>query len=355
MCVCLLSPPGIYGGFYGQLIALLVVPTSYFFHFGENTNYVIIMGATAFAAIVTAFIDSCAISFAAQYPESIQAGLQLGIGVSTLIGSVYRLLTKALFPESMLVQSSLLYFYCGAATIVVCLFAYAALLRLPISKRVIRFGLSPQSEERARARRMVAMSTEMSTEMSSLSAGARGGGGGGSRQGYRSIEEGNKALRQHDTDTDTGTCTDTGACTCIGISTCTDIHTGTDTGAGVCIGICTITASNSRMVCVCVRVCLPACPLSYVLCLLLYFILFLIECVPPPLFLPPSVSPLCPDKDQDPATTSGSGSGSTPPPVSKWEVLRSIASPLLVVFIVYFTSLALWPPLVTVCVSVCVC
>lgn len=43
----------------------------------------------------------------------------------------------------------------------------------------------------------------------------------------------------------------------------------------------------------------------------------------------------------------------TTPPVettqsSKWEVLQGIAAPLLVVFIVYFTSLALWPPLVTV-------
>ena len=172
---------GIYGGFCGQLLALLVVPTSYYFHFGENINYVIVVGSTAFAAIVTAFIDSCAISFAAQvivvdlctiskklsysfllimqYPESIQAGLQLGIGVSTLIGSIYRLLTKALFPERMLVQSSLLYFYCGAATIVFCLFAYKCLLSLPISKRVIRFGLSPYSEEQRKMR--IAKSSEM--------------------------------------------------------------------------------------------------------------------------------------------------------------------------------------------------
>lgn len=190
LCVhCLLSlylcgtvSPGIYGGFLGQLIALLVVPTSYFFHFDENTNYLIIMGATAFAAVVTAFIDSCAISFAAQYPESIQAGLQLGIGVSTLIGSIYRLLTKAIFPESMLVQSSLLYFYCGAATIVLCVFAYKSLLSLSISKRVIQFGLSPRAEENRRIR--------MSTETTSLTAGSS------QKHAYQSIEEGNKVQQQ---------------------------------------------------------------------------------------------------------------------------------------------------------------
>lgn len=185
------------------------------------------MGATAFAAVVTAFIDSCAISFAAQYPESIQAGLQLGIGVSTLIGSVYRLLTKAIFPESMLVQSSLLYFYCGAATIVVCMFAYRALLALPISRRVIRFGLSPHSEEKRRMR----------TEMSSMTKGVPQ-----HTTSYQTIEEGHKC----------GTAVD------------------------------------------------PA------------------------------------GSDSDSET-----------PTSKGEVFASIASPLLVVFIVYFTSLALWPPLVT--------
>ena len=154
---------GIYGGFFGQLLALIIVPTSYFFHFSENINYIIVMASTAFAAIVTAFIDSCAISFAAQYPESIQAGLQLGIGVSTLIGSVYRILTKALFPESMLIQSSLLYFYCGAATIICCIFAYGWLLSLPISKRVIHFGLSPFSEQMRRMRIETASLTVEST------------------------------------------------------------------------------------------------------------------------------------------------------------------------------------------------
>jgi hypothetical protein len=56
----------IYGGFLGQLVVLLVVPSSWYLHLGESSNYVIVMGCTTVAAIVTAFIDSCAISFSAQ-------------------------------------------------------------------------------------------------------------------------------------------------------------------------------------------------------------------------------------------------------------------------------------------------
>ena len=56
----------IYGGFIGQLAVLFLVPTSYFFHLSENVNYWVVVSCTAIAAIVTALIDSCAISFAAQ-------------------------------------------------------------------------------------------------------------------------------------------------------------------------------------------------------------------------------------------------------------------------------------------------
>jgi len=135
----------IYGGFAGQLFVLILVPTTWFCHFSENVNFWIIIVSTTIAAVVTALIDSCAIAFSAQYPQSIQAGFQLGIGVSTLIGSVYRIFTKLVFPDRMVVASSLLYFYCGAGTIVFCMYAYYLLLQLDLSKRHVRFGLSPAS------------------------------------------------------------------------------------------------------------------------------------------------------------------------------------------------------------------
>ena len=120
-----------YVGFLGQFIALIIVPTSYFWHLSKERNLYVVLGSTAFAAGVTALIDSCVISLATKYPISCQESLQVGIGLSTLIGSVYRIFTKAAFPVTMVVQSSLLYFYTGAATILVCIFAYYLLLLIP--------------------------------------------------------------------------------------------------------------------------------------------------------------------------------------------------------------------------------
>ena len=131
----------IVGGFIGQLLVLVAVPSLYFLDLSEQQNYVCIMGAVGFAAIATAYIDSVAISFASQYPLRVQEALQFGIGLSTLIGSVYRVLTKAAFPPDAVIESTLLYFYSGAATILFCIAAYYALLKLPISEECLQFGL----------------------------------------------------------------------------------------------------------------------------------------------------------------------------------------------------------------------
>jgi equilibrative nucleoside transporter 1/2/3 len=127
----------IVGGFIGQLLVLVAVPTSYFFHFDEGANIIAILGLTVVAAIVTAFIDSSLIALVSQYPLRVQEYFQLGVGVSTLIGSVYRDITKLAFPPDAIVESSLLYFYTGAATIGVCILAYYRLLQLPISKQCL--------------------------------------------------------------------------------------------------------------------------------------------------------------------------------------------------------------------------
>lgn len=126
--------PRIVGGFVGQLLVLVFVPTSYFLMLNEDWNKILILASTATAAIVTAFIDSSVIALAAQYPLRVQEFFQLGVGVSTLIGSVYRDLTKVAFPPSMIVESSLLYFYSGALTIAACIWSYCKLMQLPLSK-----------------------------------------------------------------------------------------------------------------------------------------------------------------------------------------------------------------------------
>jgi len=127
----------IVGGFLGQLLVLIFVPTSYFFHLDETTNEMAILGATAAAAIVTAFIDSSVIALASQYPLRVQEYFQFGVGLSTLLGSIYRDATKIAFPPDMIVESSLLYFYSGAATIGLCIASYYRLMQLDMSKKCL--------------------------------------------------------------------------------------------------------------------------------------------------------------------------------------------------------------------------
>ena len=94
-------------------MVLILVPSSYFLYLEEDTNYKFVLFCTALAAAATAVIDSCVIAFSAHYPQHMQSSFQMGIGFSTLIGSVYRVLTKLLFSPTQVVESSLLYFYSG--------------------------------------------------------------------------------------------------------------------------------------------------------------------------------------------------------------------------------------------------
>ncbi|DAZ95633.1 TPA: hypothetical protein N0F65_002262 [Lagenidium giganteum] len=138
--VCLGKPwytGRIVGGFAGQLIVLVFVPTSYFFLSSESANAIAVLGGTAAVAIATALIDSSTIALVSQYPLRVQESFQLGVGLSTLIGSFYRDLTKLVFPADQLVLSTLIYFYTGALTIALCIFAYFKVMRLRISQKYV--------------------------------------------------------------------------------------------------------------------------------------------------------------------------------------------------------------------------
>jgi equilibrative nucleoside transporter 1/2/3 len=127
----------IVGGFVGQLLVLAFVPTSYFFLSSEHANAVAVLGGTAVASIATAFIDSSTIALVSQYPQRVQESFQLGVGLSTLIGSVYRDLTKLVFPADQLLASSLIYFYTGALTIALCIGAFYKVMALRITKKYL--------------------------------------------------------------------------------------------------------------------------------------------------------------------------------------------------------------------------
>ncbi|CAH0473980.1 unnamed protein product [Peronospora belbahrii] len=127
----------IIGGFIGQFLVLVFVPTSYFFFSSENANIIAVLGGTAVASIATAFIDSSTIALVSHYPQNVQESFQLGVGLSTLIGSLYRDLTKLVFPADQLLASSLIYFYTGALTITFCIGAFHKVIKLKITKKYL--------------------------------------------------------------------------------------------------------------------------------------------------------------------------------------------------------------------------
>ncbi|TYZ66495.1 hypothetical protein PybrP1_008003 [[Pythium] brassicae (nom. inval.)] len=141
LVVALLGKPWytgrIVGGFVGQLVVLAFIPTSYFFLSSERANAAAVLGGTAVAAVATALIDSSTIALVSQYPLRVQESFQLGVGLSTLIGSFYRDFTKLVFPPDQLVLSTLIYFYTGALTIGLCVLAYFKVMQLEITKRCV--------------------------------------------------------------------------------------------------------------------------------------------------------------------------------------------------------------------------
>lgn len=128
----------IVGGFIGQLLILILVPSLTYMHLpSEAVHYQMVMFSTAIVAIFTALLDSVVIGFASLYPSKVLEGLQIGIGLSSLIGSVYRIITKFLFPPDAVILSSLIYFFTGAVTIACCIVFYYVLVNMPISKKYL--------------------------------------------------------------------------------------------------------------------------------------------------------------------------------------------------------------------------
>lgn len=136
----------IVGGFVGQLFVLVVVPTSYLFLQSENANIVAVLGSTVLVAIATAFIDSSTIALVSHYPQRVQESFQLGVGLSTLISSIYRDITKLVFPVNKVLVSSLIFFYTGAITIALCIGAFYKVMSLKMTTKFLYRKVSSSVE-----------------------------------------------------------------------------------------------------------------------------------------------------------------------------------------------------------------
>jgi equilibrative nucleoside transporter 1/2/3 len=128
----------VYAGLTGQFIAIVVVPTSYFWGLSESANFALLAIFTTFAAICTGAIDSCIIAMAALYPTTgCSQSLQIGIGVSILIGSMYRVISKLVFADDAVVASSLVFFYAAGLTVLFCMLCFYTLNNLAISDKYV--------------------------------------------------------------------------------------------------------------------------------------------------------------------------------------------------------------------------
>lgn len=182
-----------YWGFLGQFFSLLLVPTSYFWGMSETGNYIVVMICTVFAALVTSFIDSCMISLAGRYPNryGFQEALQIGIGISVLIGSVYRIMTKLIVYSTATVTASLFYFYSGAGTVLFCIYCYWALNNMEITKIAL-------AESEAIRSRSNSIASQPRSRSNSASESGSGRGRAGSDLGL-SLSRNNSSVRLYGT------------------------------------------------------------------------------------------------------------------------------------------------------------
>lgn len=118
---------------------MVAVPSAYFLTLDEQQILWMVIGVTAFLALATAFLDASVIALAGCFPLQVQSALQLGVGLSSLIGCVYRVVTKGLFPQTDrgIVVSSLVYFGAGALTIGFCMLALWLMTVHPFSKQCL--------------------------------------------------------------------------------------------------------------------------------------------------------------------------------------------------------------------------
>ncbi|CAK4700402.1 hypothetical protein LEN26_003363 [Aphanomyces euteiches] len=100
-----------------------------------SARYLAVLFSTVVIAIATSFLDSSVFGLATLFPQGALEHVQLGIGLSGLFAAIFRVVSKACFPPSMVQTSTTVYFAAGAVVVAGAFIAYILLLRLPITRR----------------------------------------------------------------------------------------------------------------------------------------------------------------------------------------------------------------------------
>eukprot|EP01066_Platyproteum_vivax_P005831 Platyproteum_vivax@DN1752_c0_g1_i1.p1 len=121
----------VYIGFCTQILCLPALPAVAFLRNVVSTNVLLtcVLCTTGLLSAGTALLDSSVIPYAAKYNSEVQQALQIGVGYSTLLGAVFRDVSKLSFTSKEVFSSTILHFALGIAALVVCLLTFVKIQR----------------------------------------------------------------------------------------------------------------------------------------------------------------------------------------------------------------------------------
>ncbi|KAF0720824.1 Aste57867_19 [Aphanomyces stellatus] len=127
----------IVGGLASQAAVLTFLAASYSFVHTQDQRLAVVLASTGVIAVATAFLDSSVFALASLFPSGAIREVQLGIAISEVLVALYRIVSKAVIPQRLVVPATMVYFAATVGTVILCIAAYLALLRLPLTQRCL--------------------------------------------------------------------------------------------------------------------------------------------------------------------------------------------------------------------------
>lgn len=141
-------------GFVLFVLALVVVPLMDVWYVkgrvGIYGGFYVAVGAVAVSGVGDALVQGSIIGAAGEMPERYMQAVVAGTGVSGVLVSLLRLLTKAIYPQDAhgLRKSANLYFLVSIAMMIICIVMYNVVHRLPVIKYYNDLKLQAIDEEK---------------------------------------------------------------------------------------------------------------------------------------------------------------------------------------------------------------
>ncbi|WOH16522.1 hypothetical protein DCAR_0936077 [Daucus carota subsp. sativus] len=137
--------------FVGALVVVPLMDVGYVKgRVGVFEGFYVAVGAVAVCGIGDALVQGSIIGAAGEMPERYMQAVVAGTGVSGVLVSLLRLLTKAIYPQDAhgLRKSANLYFLVSIAVMIICIVAYNVVHKLPVIKYYNDLKLQAVDEEK---------------------------------------------------------------------------------------------------------------------------------------------------------------------------------------------------------------